>query len=142
MDACRYGNIAVDNKGVLGSGERYFYTNTTKKECYPTINEETLLIIVDTGSSISITPDKDDFITAIRITDSTKLTGISNTIQVQGIALVEWRIIDAYRAKQKNIIKAYYVPDVTIRIFSTHKYFQEQRSRNLVVNSRETVWRC
>jgi hypothetical protein len=51
-------------------------------------------IVFNSGASISVTPDKDNFITFDSNTSSTKLTGITTSAECEGQGIVQFKVLD------------------------------------------------
>jgi Reverse transcriptase (RNA-dependent DNA polymerase) len=97
------------------------------------IAEKEVPIILDTGASFSLSPFKSDFIKGPSKSQVSELTGITDTVKVEGVGVVEWPIVDIFG--QSKIIRthAYYVPQADIRLFSPQTYLQENRGGECVV---------
>ena len=93
--------------------------------------DDLLPIVIDSGASCSLTPNKHDFIGDIRPATINELCGLSNTTKVLGIGTVEWTIRDVFGAIRTLKTEAYYVPEANIRLFSPQTYFHEQQKGQL-----------
>ena len=98
-----------------------------------------LPIVIDSGASCSLTPNKHDFIGDIRPATIHELCGLSNTTKVLGVGTVEWTIRDVFGAIRTLQTEAYYVPEATIRLFSPQTYFHEQQKGQLVLDHSSTM---
>ena len=58
--------------------------------------DDLLPIVIDSGASCSLTPNKHDFIGDIRPATINELHGLSNTTKVLGVGTVEWTIRDVF----------------------------------------------
>ena len=96
-------------------------------------------IVIDTGASISVTPNAADFVNGISTSNLPELRGLNHTSKVAGTGLVEWTIFDVHNRVQKIQAWAFYVPDATIRLFSPQSYFQEQGGGELRCTRHETI---
>ena len=105
----------------------------------PTTNPDAdLPIVIDSGASISITPNIRDFIGKIEPCKMTALTGLTNTTPVVGRGIVHWDVVDIFGVTRAIKTTAYYVPDATIRLYSPQAYFQEHQSGSLLMDHRRT----
>ena len=82
-------------------------------------------IVIDTGCSHSLTPFKEDFIGPLEGSPVDKMTGLKDSVDIQGVGWVRWPIRDIFNHVVIVQTRAYYVPDANIRLFSTQVYFQE-----------------
>jgi hypothetical protein len=85
-------------------------------------------ICIDSGASVSITPNPTDFISGIHPTTLVDLKGLDGMTSVHGEGIVEWRVFDLFNTVSVIRTKAYFVPGVTIRLFSPQSYFKEGNS--------------
>jgi hypothetical protein len=93
-----------------------------------------LPIVIDTGASVSLTPNHSDFVGPIRETDISEMQGLSSTSKVAGKGKVKWTVRDLFGRTKTIFTEAYYVPDVTIRLFSPQVYFRTNDRGELKVN--------
>ena len=83
-------------------------------------------IVFDTGASYSVTPHLSDFITDLDHSPSENITGVGDhKTPIKGIGKVRWTIRDIFGRIGTIETNAYYVPDITIRLFSPQACFQE-----------------
>ena len=117
------------------------FANLSKRmSIYLNNNGDDLLpIVIDSGASCSLTPNKHDFIGDIRPATISELRGLSNTTKVLGVGTVEWTIRDVFGAVRALKTEAYYVPEANIRLFSPQMYFHEQQKGQLVMNHSNTM---
>ena len=80
--------------------------------------QATIPIIIDTGASISLTPVITDFVGNIEPADLDSLQGLSSKTKVCGQGTVHWKIQDMFGMVRTIAIKAYYVPEASIRLMS------------------------
>ena len=74
-------------------------------------------IVIDTGASVSVTPNASDFVGGLATDNLPDLRGLSHTSKVTGTGLVEWSIYNVHGRIRKIRTRAFYVPDATIRLF-------------------------
>ena len=86
--------------------------------------EQRVPIVIDTGASFSLTPFKSDFVSKLERPDIDAMHGISDSVKVQGMGWVEWRIRDVFGQVALVRTRAYYVPSSHIRLFSPQSYFE------------------
>ena len=79
-------------------------------------------IVIDTGASVLLTPNKSDFISKICMSHLKELKGLQGETPVLGKGTVEWTIWDLFSAVQTICTEAYYVPDASVRLFSPQTY--------------------
>jgi hypothetical protein len=89
-------------------------------------------IVIDSGASRSLTPNRDDF-TTFRPLDS-KINGIGAQSKICGVGTVRWRIIDMKDKLHVIETQAYYVPDASIRLYSPQFHFKENMRGRLVLD--------
>ena len=86
-----------------------------------------LPIVFDSGCSVSISPNKDDFIGLLGKPDCDAIKGVGNNSHpIEGFGLLEWRVYDMHGQEFTITTYAYYVPSADIRLFSPQTYFNEQ----------------
>lgn len=90
---------------------------TAQKESVNEMGPEgTFNIIRDTGASISISPNKKDFVDFKKIMDSSFRAGVSKRLKVEGEGIVQWNMIDANGNIRKLQISALYVPSCNLTL--------------------------
>jgi hypothetical protein len=68
-------------------------------------------VIFDTGASLSITHNLDDFVEPCkRMVRPMRLGGFSNGTKIEGIGIVAWTFTGKYGTEVQPIVEAYYVP--------------------------------
>jgi hypothetical protein len=81
----------------------------------------TVLLIVDTGASITITPDKRDFLSPVHPVQPTTLQGIAVGLQVQGIGRARYNFLQPSRQTVSVILdNVLYVPGCSMRLLCPH----------------------
>eukprot|EP00536_Pseudo-nitzschia_multiseries_P011681 jgi/Psemu1/29682/gm1.29682_g len=102
-------------------------------ESYVSTQANKLPIVIDTGDSNSITPTCADFIRQPSKPDTGTMEGLTgNKAEVIGEGVVSWDIEDYNGIKETLTTEAYFIPKVTIRLFSRQSYIQYQRKTNNV----------
>ena len=96
----------------------------------PTLDTpSTFPVIFDTGASLAISPDKEDFQCPIRPMQNS-LGGLANGLAITGIGTVKWQ----FRAKNKEVItilsSCYYVPAAKARLISPQRLFSAAKGTN------------
>ena len=72
--------------------------------------EDRFNVIRDTGASVSITPNKRDFIEFNNDIENSYLEGVSKDLKVEGQGIVQWNMVDVNGKIRKMKVKALYVP--------------------------------
>ena len=75
-------------------------------------------IVIDTGASVSVTPNASDFVGGFAIDNLPDLQEVNHISKVAGTGLVEWSIYDVHGRIRKIRTRTFYVPDATIQLFS------------------------
>ncbi|MGH7974286.1 MAG: hypothetical protein ACREBR_02075 [bacterium] len=84
-------------------------------------------IVFDCGASKTITPYEDDFIGEIRRPPpGMELKGISSGLPIRGIGTIKWLFTDTTGQVHPLTTEAYFVPLMTIRLFSPQAHVIEQ----------------
>ena len=96
-------------------------------------------IVIDTGASVSVSPNLSDFINGVQTDHLPELRGLNHQTKVAGMGMVEWSIFDVNNRVQTLRTWAFYVPDATIRLFSPQTFFQEQGGGELVCTQDTTT---
>jgi hypothetical protein len=82
-----------------------------------TFTPDKVSFVIDTGASITITFDKNDFVTAIRPVQPTTLQGIASGLSVEGIGDAEYVFcMDNNKSVTILLRNCLYVPSCTIRL--------------------------
>ncbi|KAI2509642.1 hypothetical protein MHU86_4762 [Fragilaria crotonensis] len=95
-------------------------------------------IVIDSGASVSITPNINDFVNGIHPTQLSDLKGLEGATKVHGQGIVEWTVFDLMDVVRTIRTTAYYVPSATIRLFSPQSYFQESNSGSYLMDAHTT----
>ena len=84
---------------------------------YSSMTSDDLLVILDSGCSIAITPDITDFKNGkVYPCQATELKGIASGLKIEGIGVVEWKFTDDQGEKVTVSLQCLYVPDASIRL--------------------------
>lgn len=73
-----------------------------------------LPIVIDTGGSFSVTPNREDFEGDLRPADIDDLQGLAGPAVVAGVGTVKWMIKDVFGATRMIRTQSYYVPEAAI----------------------------
>ena len=93
-------------------------------------------VIWDSGASISITPDTNDFDgTLQRPGTITQLKGIARGLQIKGQGEVTWAFHDVNGNLRELKIPAFYVPGIKVRLLSTTSLLQTYPDETITVES-------
>jgi hypothetical protein len=103
-------------------------STTITRTVYHSQNQQELPIVIDSGPSVSVTPNVADFVGLIKPYAVSGLKGINSEAKVVGEGMVEWMIQDilgSVRMIRTTMIRttAYDVPEASIHLFSLQQYF-------------------
>ena len=101
--------------------------------------DDLLPIVIDSGASISLTANYNDFVGPIRPATITELKGLAHTTKVHVVGNVAWTVRDVFGATRTIKTQAYYVPDAIVRLFSPQTYFREQQKGYLRLDHSSTT---
>ena len=97
-------------------------------------------IVIDSGSSMSVTPFLEDFITDLEKSDVDDLQGLTHEACVKGMGHVEWKVRDPNGNIALIKCRSHYVPKATIRLHSPQCYFEEHKAGSCLINWLHTVY--
>jgi hypothetical protein len=96
------------------------------KSCYWANDDSSVPIIIDTGASVSVSPNEADFIGPIMaIPGGKKIEGLNSQVQVEGHGRVRWTVHDKNGCEGTIETQACYIPSASIRLMSPQTCFQE-----------------
>jgi hypothetical protein len=100
--------------------------------------ESTFSIIWDSGASISISPNKNDFVGPITSPGlGTRLKGIVKGLTIQGKGHVMWTVLDTSGQLRALKVPAYYVPQARVRLLSTTSLLQSYQGETINMESHQ-----
>ena len=103
-------------------------------------NEATYPVIWDSGASISISPDRGDFVGPISTTGPIKrLRGISKGLSIMGEGHIMWMFLDTEGKLRSIKVPGYYTPDSKIRLLSTTSLLQSYPNEKISVEAHQMV---
>ena len=79
-------------------------------------------VVFDSGASISITPERTDFVEFSANVDGTTLTGITSSAICKGKGLIELTVLDDNGSKKYIKTEALYVPEAKVKLLSIQRY--------------------
>jgi hypothetical protein len=82
--------------------------------------------VLGTGASYSVSPNKADIVTEIKLPTVRFLKGLNHNIPIMGTGTAEWTILDMHGKEATIRTQCYYVPSATIRLFSPQVYHEEE----------------
>lgn len=89
-------------------------------------------VIWDSGASISISPNKSDFVGPLEPAPiGIKLQGIAKGLYVQGTGYVVWSFVDTTGMLRTLKLPAYFVPGAKTRLLSTNSLLQTYSTENI-----------
>jgi hypothetical protein len=111
---------------------------STSKSVYLDLNVANAPIIVDSLTSLSISPHWGDFVGEIEPLNST-IQGISSVTRIKWVGTVSWTFKGVFGTIKIIETRAYYIPDAGVRLLSPQVYFQEQQAGSYLMTSTNTV---
>ena len=124
--------VAATNLATGTPTEATHAATTSGPTVYFNDKHEDAPVVIDTGASMSITPNLSDFVTPLHACKITELNGLSHKSPVLGEGKVEWTVRDVFGSVRTIQTMAYYVPSASIRLLSPQTYFQEHRAGRLI----------
>jgi hypothetical protein len=110
--------LAVDLQSVGRSGSKSCYWTEDVSSSPP--------IIIDTGASVSVSPNAADFYGPIMlILGGKKIEGLNSQVRVEGSGRVRWTAHDNNGREGTIGTQAYFIPSASIHLMSPQTYFQE-----------------
>mmetsp|Transcript_30431 Transcript_30431/g.69423 ORF Transcript_30431/g.69423 Transcript_30431/m.69423 type:complete len:1695 (-) Transcript_30431:406-5490(-) len=91
-------------------------------------------LIVDTGASVCLTPDRGDFITYSEC--SVEIKDLSSKNKVAGRGLVEWTVLDRHGVPCSFQVEAFHVPHADVRLLSPQRLFKSVGGSGCITNLR------
>jgi hypothetical protein len=89
---------------------------------------ESFRVIFDSGCSLAISPNREDFIGDLRCPiQDLRLGGMANGMLIEGIGVVEWSFESLSGATVTIKTECYYVPASKVRLISPQRLFNSSR---------------
>jgi hypothetical protein len=123
---------------LFSTQRRFLCVASISKSVYLGLNAADAPIVIDSGASLSISPNRGDFVGDIEQLNST-IQGISTVTKIAGVGTVHWTFKDVFGTIKIIETHAYYIPDAGVRLFSPQVYFQEQQAGSYLMTSTNTV---
>jgi len=99
-------------------------------------NDAVFPVIWDSGASVTISPDKSDFVgSMVSPSAITQLKGIAKGLRIEGQGTVRWCVHDAFGNLRTLTLPAYYVPKIRIRLLSTTSLLQSYGNETIKVEA-------
>jgi hypothetical protein len=95
-------------------------------------------IVIDSGASLLISPNRGDFVGKIEQLNL-NIQGISTVTKIAGVGTVRWTFKDVFGTINIIETRAYYIPEAGVRLFSPQVNFQEQQAGSYLMTSTNTV---
>ena len=117
-----------------------FYTSNKSHQVVINDNCSTFEIIWDSGASVCITPDREDFIdytTKVDLKNVKTMGGATSTISGQGYVL--WSVHDTEGMLRHLKLKAYHIPSSTTRLLSTSALLNTYFGETIIVNANSLI---
>ena len=98
----------------------------------------TFSVIWDSGASVTISPNKDDFVGPINSPSTiTQLRGIAKGLRIEGQGQVRWSVHDTAGGLRHLTLPAYYVPKIRVRLLSTTSLLQTYSEETIKVEAHQ-----
>ena len=107
------------------------------KGCYVGIEGNFLLF--NSGRTMNMNPYLYDFVGVIKYVKGKEIQGFSSITKIVGIGMVEWDFQDDYGVKCSIRIKANYIPNAKLILFSPQAYFLEHQAGSVYFDHTGTV---
>ena len=105
-----------------------FRSSLPKNASYP--------IIWDSGASLSISPNKKDFVGPYtKATTALRVKGLANGLRIEGRGHVLWSVLDVKGQLRMLKVPAYHVPGSRVRLLSTTSLMQTYPDEDIVLTS-------
>ena len=95
-----------------------FFANINSAVAATTYGAASVLVMFDTGCTTAVTPFKEDFVSLDESQQQGQLKGIANGLEIKGEGIIEYNIVADDGTKIALRTKAYYVPDIKMRLVS------------------------
>jgi hypothetical protein len=136
--AALFKRVAFSDKKASQLNKSDITELTRGRSVYFTKDLNELPIVIDTGASMSLSPNRNDFMGDLKAPNVSELHGLSNTTKVVGVGTVKWTVRDLFGVTRVISTQAYYVPEASIRLFSPQTYFQENDAGQLLITARRS----
>jgi hypothetical protein len=104
--------------------------------CNALKKESTFSVIWDSGASISISPDRDDFVGPMSSACiGTRLKGIVKGLSISGQGHVLWAVLETSGQLRALKVPAYYAPQARVRLLSTTSLLQTYPDKKINMES-------
>ena len=97
--------------------------------------ESTFQLVWDSGASVCITHDRNDFIDFSSRTDLKHLNSVGGEHDVKGVGMVLWSVIDTTGMLRQLRVKAYYVPTSRVRLLSLHALLEQYEDEGVEIKN-------
>ena len=92
-------------------------------------------VVWDSGASICVTPDRNDFVNYKDSPDVETVKGVNgNSSPVVGQGIVEWSVYDANGSLRKFKLKAYHIPNCKTRLISTSSLLNTYHGEHITID--------
>ena len=92
-------------------------------------------VVWDSGASICVTPDRNDFINYKNTPDVKTVKGVNgNSSPVVGQGMVEWSVYDANGSLRKFKLPAYHIPNCKTRLISTSSLLNTYQGEHITID--------
>ena len=126
---CRHFACSPSNKSQI------LFTPNQFKSVMNTDKHRSFSIIWDSGASVCITPDKNDFIKYSTITDIKSVRSMGgNVSEIKGQGHVIWSVHDTNGTLRHLKLNAYHIPSSTSRLLSTSCLLNAYKNETITVD--------
>lgn len=100
--------------------------------------DATFSVIWDSGASVTISPNKKDFVGPITSPSTiTQLKGIAKGLRIEGQGQVRWSVHNTSGGLRHLTLPAYYVPKIRVRLLSTTSLLQTYNAETIKVEAHQ-----
>ena len=98
------------------------------------------IVVFDTGASVCISNDPNDFVSWDTNANVSALQGITSRAPVKGSGIVSWSLLDDHGVSHDITTHAYFVPDAKVRLFSPQRFLRDRDRGSLVLTPNSTIY--
>jgi len=103
-------------------------------ECCKLALEDSFDIVWDSGASMCISNDRNDFVGKIKPLTDLQVDGILSQLKLEGIGNVCWTLLDVSGNPRNLVLPAYYAPKARQRLLSTTAFCDQYPNNQITVS--------